>query len=77
MATEQRNTTSPLIAHLGYVPARGDVVTTPGGGTGKYVGTTATGLDWLVYEDPEREFPVACAAFDVDRMVRRGAHLDA
>lgn len=49
-------------------PSRGDTITTPGGGVGRYVGTTATGLVWMGYEPGD--FPIMCAAFDTDRLLR-------
>lgn len=47
---------------------RGETVTTESGARGRYVGTTSSGTDWIVYEDDERADPGAfarcCAAFD-------------
>jgi hypothetical protein len=41
---------------------RGDVVHTPGGGVGQYVGTEPSGLEWYAYNS--EDFPNMCVAFD-------------
>ncbi len=47
---------------------RGEMVTTDGGARGRFVGTTASGTDWILYADDEAADPGAwariCAAFD-------------
>jgi len=41
---------------------RGDMVTTPAGAVGRYIGTTSRGLIWTAW--PGDDFARMCAAFD-------------
>jgi hypothetical protein len=43
-------------------PHRGDTITTPGGSTGLYVGTSPGGIDWIAYD--AESFPTMCEHFD-------------
>jgi hypothetical protein len=46
-------------------PRRGAKVQTPGGGVGRYVGTTDKGLQYIAYS--KADFALMCRAFDQAR----------
>jgi hypothetical protein len=52
----------PLPIFASSQPRRGDVVQTPGGGVGRYVGATDAGLEYIAYIG--EDFAAVCRAFD-------------
>lgn len=61
----QHEIPSCWIKHVARMPQRGELVQTPGGARGFYVGTTRGGIDWIAYE--YETFAPMCEAFDARR----------